>query len=353
MFPEHTRAENRFERISYSVSDDAIAVESQGGNLDADKVRIALEHALALWGVAAPVVFRPALADEEPLIRIRFTREGASALNLGSTSGHVDRTPAGPYGAASIRINCDNDLFVDRYFESDRHQTQPGPFDLVAILAHEVGHALGIEHPPADPATGNESEGGIMSDSVGNAVLRQLLPYDVREVQARHGSIRLAETVGADLAVTGRLIDPSGEVSLQVAGRELVLSGAMGSSALLDVLVPARRRSINALRLAFTLVTRNVLVNRVTVFDGIVPVQELALSARASDNDGIAGKRFDFRLGLLRRPRAAHDLLVRLQVFFTRADGQPESDFGVLQLHDVGVETLPLATDVVREFEPA
>jgi len=353
MFPEHARIENRFERISYSVSDEAVAVETQGGNLNAEKVRIALEHALALWGVAAPVAFRPAGPDEEPLIRIRFTREGASALNLGNTSGHVDRTPAGPYGAASISINCDNDLFVDRFFESDRHQTQPGPYDLVAILAHEVGHALGIEHPPTDPATGSESEGGIMSDSVGNAVLRQLLPYDVREVQARHGTIRVAETVGADLAATGRLIDPAGEVSLQVAGRELVLSGAMGSSALLDVLVPARGRVVNAIRLAFTLMTRNVLVNRVTVFDGIVPVQELAVSARAADNDGIAGKRFDLRLGLLRRPRAASDMLVRLQVFFTRAGGQPESDFGVLQLHDVAVETLPLPIEVAREFEPA
>ena len=51
MFPEHARIENRFERISYSVSDEAVAVETQGGNLNAEKVRIALEHALALWGV--------------------------------------------------------------------------------------------------------------------------------------------------------------------------------------------------------------------------------------------------------------------------------------------------------------
>ena len=64
MFPDHARRENRFERISYAVSDTEVAIQTQGGNLDADKVRIALEHALALWGVVAPVDFRPAGAGE-------------------------------------------------------------------------------------------------------------------------------------------------------------------------------------------------------------------------------------------------------------------------------------------------
>lgn len=353
MFPDHARRENRFERISYAVSDTEVAIQTQGGNLDADKVRIALEHALALWGVVAPVDFRPAGAGEEPVIRIRFTREGASILNLGNTSGHVDRTPTGTFGSASIRINCDNDLFVDRFFESDRHATQPGPFDLVSILAHEVGHALGIEHPPVDPATGRESEGGVMSDSVGTAILRHLLPYDVREVQAKHGALLLAEAVRSNLAATGHLIDASGTVSLQVAGSELVVTGAMGSSVLLDVLVPARHRWANALRLGFTLVTSNVLVNRVTAFDGIAPVQELALSARAAGGEGLRGRRFDLRLGFLRRPRLRNDMLVRLQVFFTNREGQPESEFGVLQLHEVAVETLPLPIEVNRGVEPA
>ena len=48
MFQDHARRENRVERIPYAVSDTEVAIQTQGGNLDADKVRIALEHALAL-----------------------------------------------------------------------------------------------------------------------------------------------------------------------------------------------------------------------------------------------------------------------------------------------------------------
>jgi hypothetical protein len=356
MFPDlGLPAANRFERIPFVVSDADVAVSSQGTNLNDEKVNIALGQALSMWGAAAPLTFERSRPGEEALLRIMFTRELPSILNLGSAIGHISRTPAGPVGSASVRINCDNDLFVDRFHETDLHATQPGPFDLVSILAHEIGHALGLDHPPVDPSTDRETEGGIMSRSFGTAVLRHLLPFDIREVQRLHGTIRLAGQVKSNHGETGQLIDASANVELQRGSFGLVVSGAMGAATLVDVLVPAKGASVNALVLKFTLVTMNVFVNRVSTFDGIVPIQEFSVSARCSGNEGLTGRSLDMRLGFLRRPRMANDMIVRLELFFTDRDGQPESEFGVLQLHEVAVETLPPPREVVvlRDAEPA
>jgi hypothetical protein len=49
------------------------------------------------------------------------------------------------------------------------------------------------------------------------------------------------------------------------------------------------------------------------------------------------------RLGFLNRPTLGNDMLVRLELFFTNRGGQAQSDFGVLQVTEVGVDTLPPA----------
>jgi len=125
----------------------------------------------------------------------------------------------------------------------------------------------------------------------------------------------------------------------------LVVSGPTEptSRAVFDVLVPAKNSWANALRLQFTTVTQNVFVNRLDVFDGIFPLQQFAISARNSGDEGLAGKSWDLLLGFLSRPRLANDMLVRTELYFTKKDGQPQSDFGVLQLAGVTAETLPPA----------
>jgi hypothetical protein len=79
-------------------------------------------------------------------------------------------------------------------------------------------------------------------------------------------------------------------------------------------------------------VTKNVFVNRVETFDGIVPLQQFAISARNSGDERLAGKSWDLRLGFLSRRQLTNNMLVRLELFFTKNDGQPQFDFGVLQL---------------------
>jgi len=281
-------------------------------------------------------------AGEEPLLRIQFDRDMQPSIVLGTTAGHISRTSSGaPTGSASVHIDCDNDLFVDKFTEPVRFPTHIGPFDFVGVIAHEVGHALGLDHPPKDPATGQETEAGVMSASKGNGVLRQLFPFDIREVQRLHGAIRLADPVTADLAGTAQLIDASPGVTLQKGSFGLIVFGPMETRALVDVLVPAKGRFANALRLNFTTVTTNVFVNRVEAWDGIVPIQEFSASSRCTGGEGLAGRTHLPQLGFLHRPTLSNDVIVRLEVVFTKQGGQPQSDFGVLQVHGVAIETLP------------
>jgi len=170
------------------------------------------------------------------------------------------------------------------------------------------------------------------------SVIRQLFPFDIRNVQRLHGVIRLADPVKSNLADTSQLIDASPGVQLQ-----------METKAFLDMLVPAKGRLVNALRLKFTTVTANVFVNRVDTFDGIIPLQQFAVSARANGQEGLAGKPQDLLFGFLHRPNMTNDMLVRMDLRFTKQGGQPQSDFGVMQLHEVSAETLPKPLEV---FEP-
>jgi hypothetical protein len=332
---------NRFSRITFSVTGVDVAAASQGTNLDKEKVNIAWREALSLWSAVAPLEFQPPFAGAQPLLRIEFIRDNKRSQVLGTTSGSISSTPAGPVGGAHVIIDCDNDLFVDKFLEPDRNPVLFGPSDVVSTLAHEVGHALGLDHPPVDPTTGRETEIGLMSRSIGEkAVLRQLFPFDIREVQRLHGAIRLANTVKAQLAETGQLIDASPGIKLLSGSFGLLVFGPMETRTLLDVLVPAKGRLINALRLKFTTVTANVFVNRVTAFDGIIPLQEFAVSARSEGPGGLQGKPQDLRLGFLRRPSMGNDMLVRMEIIFTKRGGQLASDFGVVQLEQVAVETL-------------
>jgi hypothetical protein len=107
-------AVNQCERIPYTIFGADLAAVSQGNNLNREKIDLAWREALSLWGTATPLDFRPANAGEEPLLQIRFEHSGSMGSELGTTLGHISRTPSGPFGSADIIIALDNNFFIYR-----------------------------------------------------------------------------------------------------------------------------------------------------------------------------------------------------------------------------------------------
>ncbi|MDX1979023.1 MAG: matrixin family metalloprotease [Bryobacteraceae bacterium] len=333
----HGINQNRILRISFTVAGATVAAESQKDNLNLEKVNIAVRQALAYWSAITPLVFTPPLAGEEARLRINFRRDNRQSAELGTASGFISSL-GGLAGGSSVTIDCDNELFVDLFLERDLNPVLIGPFDLVALLTHEIGHALGLDHSPDD-------ELAIMSKGIGPGFAkRNLFPFDIREAQRLHGSLVLGETRRANFAQTGALADAPATVKLQRFDSGLVVFGPTGTRALVDVVVKAKGSLINALRLKFTTVSSLVFVNRVETFDGIIPLQQYALSSRSVGNEGLTGRPFDLRLGFLERRTLSNDLLVRMEIFFT-------GDFGVLQVHEVALETLPQLPVLDMKFD--
>jgi hypothetical protein len=169
-----------FKWKTYLIRNAAEAAASQGTSLTPEKVDIAITQALSTWSSVSPISFIPVAPRANPDIDIHFVDNGYT-LELGN---------------ALIEINIGNSLFVDLYNETNAHPTYVGPWDLIAEIAHEVGHNLGLDHPPLIPNTDMETNpDALMSRSLGPEVLERFLKlYDINEVQRLHGYLHFLDS---------------------------------------------------------------------------------------------------------------------------------------------------------------
>lgn len=127
--------------------------------------------AFDLWSHAANITFRPAQANETPDILI-----GAQGSPHGIAFADVweDRAQAvsgvAPLTAATICLNRDV-AWADSPGVS-------GALDLKTVLAHEIGHAIGLDHPgPTGTLMGYRDQGDI----------NRLMSGDIAGVQRLYG----------------------------------------------------------------------------------------------------------------------------------------------------------------------
>jgi hypothetical protein len=144
-----------------------------GSGSDRGRLEGALAAAFAMWSEAAGVAFRPAHGDEPPHILIGAQREpqGIAYANV----WHDEAAASGgiaPLTRATICLNPDLSWFSA--------SASPGAevFDLRTVLAHEIGHAIGLDHPGAT---------GALMAYRNQGVLDALRPGDIAGALALYG----------------------------------------------------------------------------------------------------------------------------------------------------------------------
>ncbi len=132
-------------------------------------------RAFRMWSGAAGIRFRLARRGETPDILI-----GAQARPRAVAWANVwQNASASTGGLAPIRralicLNPEESWSIDA-------STPPGAYDLLTVLAHEIGHTIGLDHPgPRGALMGFQNQGRI----------RGLLPGDIRGANALYGPSR-------------------------------------------------------------------------------------------------------------------------------------------------------------------
>jgi hypothetical protein len=109
--------------------------------LPADQVRQAIAFALSLWSMVTPLNFEE--NDNNPNLTISFEQVN-----------HGDGNPFGPNDLAHAFPPTDGRLHFNlaqnwAFAPSEFGQGGRGPYDLVSVAAHELGHTLGLQHSPS------------------------------------------------------------------------------------------------------------------------------------------------------------------------------------------------------------
>ncbi|MBP6999981.1 matrixin family metalloprotease [Amaricoccus sp.] len=133
--------------------------------VDPARLRAVAATAFAMWSRAAGIAFRPAPEGQRPDILI-----GAQPGMRRIAYADVRPDPAAAEGEVAPIARATICL--------DPEADWGGEFDLVTVLAHEIGHTIGLDHPGATGALmGYQNQGPLAA----------LLPGDVAGARTLYG----------------------------------------------------------------------------------------------------------------------------------------------------------------------
>ena len=173
-------------RETFSDAINCRAVVPMGGLASAwhgepERLDAVARAALAMWSRAADLRFREAAPGETPdiLIGAQDEPEGVAFANVWHGPGE---SGVAPLARATVCLN------PEVAWTTEDGPAPPGVYDLATVLAHEVGHALGLDHPGP--------RGALMAYSNQGAI-DALMPGDVEGAVLLYGppaAARLAAT---------------------------------------------------------------------------------------------------------------------------------------------------------------
>lgn len=318
---------NKFKKITYKVTGYDIAASSEATNFTVGKIKVAVKQAFGIWAAYAPLLFEEvntANAD----ITIGFRNWGNPSAELGITAGK------------SIDINTANKHFIDKQFEKEvPPNSLIGPFDLVWILAHEIGHALGFDHPPI--VNNMESPTGtLMSWLISEgAIRRQLTKYEIDNIKAKYGLITNIDVISTNFTAFADVTSSFTGMHYIEDDSFLQIDGPVNNSASLNIFLPnTKNRKVSAINLKFTTYLANTVFRSIQFFDGIIPIQDYYLNAAIPKGSSTAFKEWDYKLGFLEKKKLKNGILAKLNIEFI--DIERNWDVGVFQLKSITADGL-------------
>jgi len=252
-------------------------------------VYYAVSQAFSIWSAFIPVAF----------IKKTTITQGDVHINF------VPDAPGGALGNAIIEIDTTESFFIDKFRTSDTASW--GPFDLIGVLAHEIGHnILNANH--------NQTPGSMMSDSFGEGQVKRMLhEVDIALAQNVFGKLPAASLIKMKLENADQ-INYAPKVVFQKSATTITISGEGGTTSVFQIyLTEVKNKKINAINLKVKTHSSYTIINSIQIWDALVP-QEMHVISLSSYQD--TPKEFDLKLGLSRKPVFKYGLLIRIEILF-------------------------------------
>jgi len=266
----------------------------------------AVSQAFSIWGAHIPVAF------------IRKTTVTPGDVHI----SFVPDAPGGALGNALIEIDTTENFFIDKYSTPD--DARWGPFDLIAAIAHEIGHNILNAYHSTTP-------GSILRESFGEGqVKRDLHAEDIALAQSKFGTLPTPAIINMRLQ-TASQINYAPDVVFQPSDTMISISGTARTTSVFQVYsTEVKNKKVNAINLSLKLHSKHAIINKVEVWDAIILHENHVLSF-SSYQDGPVD--IDIKVGLSAKPVFKYGLLFRIEVLFINESR--------VDVNAIGIETIP------------